>query len=272
MANGKRLSAWVLFLGLALATACCPAQVSIADSAISLGMITAGYGGYMPGGDLARRFGLQHTFGMDVGFKHRSNFYFTVGATYLFGDKVKEQDMLDGLAFFHQWPTTDGRTYVNYGFIDENGNPHQPTFSERGFTGSLRFGKIFPALHIGKNSNPNTGFFLETGVQFLHHKIHIKFPSEALPLAQPDFLAGYDRLTNGFGPVLSAGYRFFGNRRYVCFMLAVDAGLHFTRNRRGFNWDTNEFDTEVRQDAILGIRAHWVVPFYRIAPERFYYY
>ena len=55
MANGKRLTAGVLFLGLALATACCPAQVSIADSAISLGMVTAGYGGYMPGGDLARR-------------------------------------------------------------------------------------------------------------------------------------------------------------------------------------------------------------------------
>lgn len=248
------------------------AQVSIADSAISLGMLSVGYNGYFPGGDLARRFGLQHSFGGDIGFKHRSNFYVTLGAAYLFGENVKEQNMLDGLAFFHVWNTTDGTQYVNYGFVDENGNTHQPVFTERGLLASVRFGKVFPALAIGKRANPNSGFFLEGGLQFLHHKIHIKFPSEALPLAKPDYLAGYDRLTNGFGPTLSAGYRFFGNRRYVCFMIALDAGLHFTRNRRGFNWDTNQYDTAVRHDALLGIRAHWVVPFYRLAPEGYYYY
>lgn len=260
-----------------LALAACTAgglngQVSIADSAISLGYVSIAYGGFFPGNVLAERFGYLNHVGTELGYKHKSNFYVQGDGGFLFTDRVKEVGLIDALGFSYLFVDSNGEGTLDAGFIDGNGLVHGVRYTARGGTAALRVGYNFGKLMHGKRTNPNTGLFVDFGGQWLRHKIQIIVPSEEIPWNDKDFLRGYDRMTQGLGITQRVGYRFYGNKRYINFFVAAEFSQNWTRSARAINYDTNTVDDAPRLDILTGFRAGWCLPLYKVAPEKSYYY
>ncbi|MCZ2355332.1 MAG: hypothetical protein LC115_01380 [Bacteroidia bacterium] len=233
------------------------AQVSIRDSTISLVMVSPVYCGYLPGGDMLNRFGYTSVVGLEAGYKHRSNFYATITAGFLFGETVKERTLFKDLV------TSAGL------LINQNGNLTSVGVQERGTIIPLRFGKIWPIHLITKN--PNSGVYTEVGVQFLEHYIHI-LTDKNVPMLVGKYLKGYDRLTSGSGVLVSAGYRFFGNRRAINFLVGFDFSYNQTKARRPYDFDLKQYSSQIRKDILYGFRLGWTVPLYKQAPEKQYFF
>jgi hypothetical protein len=46
----------------------------------------------------------------------------------------------------------------------------------------------------------------------------------------------------------------------------------WTKNRRGFNFDTGKEDNEMRLDIMTGFKAAWILPLYKKVPDAHYFY
>ncbi|MFO0484960.1 MAG: hypothetical protein ACK51A_04790 [Sphingobacteriia bacterium] len=249
------------------------AQKSIADSSISFFTLSPYYQANWSAGTLADRFGFHSGLGAQVGYKHKLNFYFTLGAHALFGNVVYERGIIADLGYTYSWTDGDGSTQRTGGWIDgQFGAVERPSLFMRGYAIPLRVGYIFNQLRLGKQ-NPNCGLFVETGLQFIQHKILITTPTNAdMPYLSSELKKGYDRLTNGLGTLASVGYQFYGNRRFINFFIALDAAFNVTQNRRSYNYDTGLQDNRSRSDVQYGARIGWTLPIYGTAPEKYYYY
>ncbi|MCS7085320.1 MAG: hypothetical protein RMM53_10985, partial [Bacteroidia bacterium] len=259
-------------LVIALNVAPTDAQVSIADSSIAFVMPAVSYGGAFPLGRLAQRFGYLSLFTLECGFKFKSHWTLTASGAYLFTDLVRETQIFNHLAFYKNVSNPDGTISTLVFWPDNSGAGYVPTFQGRGFVLALKAGKIFPAFRLPRN-NPNCGVAVELGVQFVEHRIFVGLPLGREPNnVTGEYAKGYDRLTNGLGPIVTLGYRFFGNNRLINFFLGAEAACHFTRNRRKINYDLNALDEGLRSDVWVAFRFAWCIPLYRVAPEKFYYY
>lgn len=245
------------------------AQKSIRDSTISLVMIDVSYGGYFPSGDFAKRFGYSSLLGGSVGYKFKNNIYVTLGANFLFGDQIKENSILKGVSHYNTYIDGSGLLAQDAGWIDRNGEVVIPSLAERGITIPLRIGKILPVFRP-KKFNPNTGFYVETGAQWIQHSLSISAPTTA-PYLSGDYEKGYDRLTQGLGILGSVGFRYFGSNRFFNFFVSFDYQHNFTRNMR-YNFDLKKEDTTLRNDILTGFRFGWTIPLYKEAPDGYYYY
>jgi len=235
------------------------AQKSVADSAIAMFMPTVVYSGYGTAGTMAERFGYTSLAGADLGFKLRNNWYASLGGYFMFGDQVRENPI-------------DPNFLTQFGLlITEDGEVSSFRLDQRGYTIPLRLGKIFHSVAL-PNTNPNSGLYVETGVQFIEHQISLSAQLDRIPYLSGDRAKGYDRLTNGLGVLFGIGYRHFSNNRFTNFVVGFDMSLNFTQNRRTVNYDTGLADTRSRVDMLVGFRVGWVLPVYKQAPEKFYYY
>jgi hypothetical protein len=240
------------------------AQKSIQDSTIQFFFVQAGYKGYMPGADFAKRFGFTSLVGAEVGYKFKNNFYFGIGAFFLFGENVREMQHLNHLAA--------PLPYGTIGFIANDGSLFLPIFEQRGWAVPIHCGYIFKRFPF-RNTNPNSGLYLELGAQWLTHQIIINTPSEVdAPYLKGAYRKGYDRLTSGWGGNQSIGYRYFGNKRFVNFFIGLEISQNFTRNQRAINFDTGKADNQIRSELLYGFKVGWILPLYKVAPDKFYYY
>lgn len=232
------------------------AQVNIADSTISLWMLQVGYKGFLPGGDMASRYGFTSTAGLTVGYKWASGYYVTAGAHSLFGGKIKEDSIL--------------RNITIEGFlIDNEGNFVAPRPSETGFIVPFSVGKIF---QTGFAPNKNSGIYAEIGGQFIQHRVWFNIPRNRVPALTKEYQKGYDRLTNGVGITQSIGYRNFSNNSFYNFSIGLDFSQNFTQNRRAMDFDTGQKDTRKRIDLLFGISINWIFPIYKQADDKVHYY
>ncbi len=230
-------------------------QKNIRDSSLVFPMIGATGAWMIPGGDLADRFGNNFTIGGVFQLKTRNNLVVGLDGQFLFGNKVKENTILDSLI------TGQG------GIISAQGEFADVVLYQRGFKFEVKAGKIFPVL----GPNRNSGLFTSLGAGILQHKIRIENTGSSIPSIEKDYKKGYDRLTNGFCYTLFAGYMNFSNNRLVNFYAGFEFTQAFTVNRRSFNFDTREQDQKQRKDMLFGIRAGWVIPIYKRAPKDYYY-
>ena len=115
------------------------AQLNIRDSLISAPMLITSYAYQIPGGDISSRFGGNSNVGIDFLYKTKSNWLFGADWQYMFGGKVKEQ-ILNGLI------TEQG--YI----IGSDGLPADINITQRGYSSTLKFGKLFPIIGPNKNS------------------------------------------------------------------------------------------------------------------------
>lgn len=232
------------------------AQKSINDSSITFSFIGINYAYHIAGGDIAKRFGNNSALGGTFSVKLKNQWTFSADGQFIFGNKIKEDDILKGIS------TSDNKIIaVDGGYADVR-------LYERGYHFSLNFGRIFTF----KKPNPNSGIWITAGVGFLQHKIRIENSGNNVPELTKAYAKGYDRLTNGFELREFIGYLYFGRKKLINFYAGFEFIQGFTQNRRDYNFDTKTHDSQNRLDLLNGFRVGWILPFYKRAPERFYLY
>ena len=258
---------WVAFAGLLALLVALPtgasAQKSIRDSVISFAFVNVGYEAMMPGGDMADRFGFTNGIGLEAGCKFSNNFYLYTGAKFLFGNDVKER-VAQNVTFVEQYNGVD-HTFA----IGVDGRAYRVLFFERGLSVPLMVGKVIP---LTPKANPNSGLYVEGGLQFLEHSIRIENQGNKVPNLSGDWRKGYDRLTNGIGFAEGVGYKFISRSRYVNFTAGVHAMQVFTQGRRSFLYDTGAPDDSRRMDMLFGVKLGWSLLIYQEVPSKEYYY
>ena len=232
------------------------AQVSIKDSSISMSLIGFSYGYQRPGGNLAQRFFSNSNVGGAFFYKTKSNWLFGADGYYMFRDTIKESDILKSIE------TDDGN------IIDGNGIYAIIYLQERGFDISGKVGKLFPLW----GPNQNSGFVIMAGPGMLLHKIRIENPDNTAPQIQGEYKKGYDRLTDGISANEFIGYMYIGNKRMMTFYAGFDFTQAWTQDRRGYNFDLQGPDNTHRFDVLSGIKIGWIIPIYKIAPDKYYYH
>ncbi|MEO5571864.1 MAG: hypothetical protein ABIT08_13295 [Bacteroidia bacterium] len=230
-------------------------QGSIRDSAIAMHILGVGYCYQFPGGDMADRYGNSSMAELNYSYKLKNNFIFSLNGGYLFGNDLKEDSIFDGIA------NEEGLILGN------NGQYADIRLFERGYHVSLTFGKLFTF----KKPNPNSGIVLMAGPGFMQHKIKIETVENTVPQLDQEYKKGYDRLTNGIEMHESITYNYFGNHYLVNFYCGFEFIQAFTQNRRDYNFDTMMRDDKKRVDLLFGIRAGWMLPIYRKAPNKYYF-
>jgi hypothetical protein len=232
------------------------AQVSVKDSSISTPLIGFTYGIHLPGGDLAKRFGPNSDVALSYMHKTKKNWIYTGQMSYLFGKQVKENTILDSIR--------DSNGQV----INQNGNYADVRLYQRGFNIYAGAGRLFPMF----GPNPNSGILVMGGVGLLQHKIRIEDIGNQSPQLAGDYKKGYDRLTNGISVNEFIGYLYLSNKRLVNFYAGFDLTQAFTQSRRSWDYDLMRKDETKRTDLLWGVRAGWVLPLYKRAENKFYYF
>lgn len=249
----KKLILVAVFQTIYVFTFC---QWQVRDSSLFNPHVTVGYGFSLPGADLANRFGNNGS--LEVGFhiKNKKNWYYGVQFNYLFGNKVREPNLMSNLL------TARGE------ILDEQGQIATLFIQQRGFNVFFQLGKVLPVFGPNKNS----GLLVTGGVGLLQHKIRLEHQEAIITQLEGEYLKGYDRLTNGLSIHQFVGYYHLSNNRLVNFYIGVQATEAFTQSRRDWNFDTQTRDTANRLDMLFGLRAGWVLNLYERAPNDYYIY
>lgn len=223
---------------------------------IDIWMFKIGGGAYLPGGDLGDRFGPNGMAGGGLHYKTGTNWIFGADADFIFGGTVVEEDILTHLE-------TEGG-YL----IGTDGTLFQPEMDQRGYRINLTVGKILPVWQ----ANTNSGLMISASTGFLQHKIRYYIQQEnQLPQLNDDFKKGYDRLTNGLSFTEMVGYHFMADEKLINFNIGLEFTQAFTKNRRDWNIDQMAKDDRARIDLMFGVRANWILPFYKPRPPEYYY-
>ena len=215
------------------------------------------YAFQFPAMNLSERFGYNNNVGL--GFEYitdENNLIFGIKTGYLFGSEVKI-DVLSGLR-------------TEEGFIIGNDRAIADIqLRQRGFYMGAMVGKLFSL----SEKEPRSGLRLTLGAGLLQHKIRIQDdPVRAVAALAPEYKKGYDRLSNGLAFNGFLGYQMLSIDGRLNFFAGVEACYSSTQNRRSFNFDTRSRDERVYNDALIGIRAGWILPFYVGKSARAIYY
>jgi hypothetical protein len=210
-----------------------------------------------PAADMKQRFGNCSAVGPGMKFKVKKNFIVGLEGHFLFGGKVKDDQILNAV-------TTREQRYL----IGTEGVFENYTFSERGFHVKAEVGKIIAF----KKPNVNSGIYVAMGMGMLQHKIRIEVDEGKVPYLDKEYKKGYDRLSNGFALSQFIGYRYFSQYRFLNFFFGMEFIEAFTKNRRTWNFDTNSASPGSRFDMLYGFKAGLVIPVYRKQTEKYYYY
>lgn len=245
-----------LFLLLAAlhAWAPCRAQHGIRDTSLVVVPITLSYAYQVPQGDMAIRFGANSSMGLAAGVKFRSNYYIGAEGSFIFGNKVKDDDMLNQLIM------------DNGVIVDQDGQPAGVLLFQRGWSAMLTVGRLMPVF----GPNPNSGLFLKLGGGYLRHKVRIETQNNVVPALEGEYQKGYDRLTAGPAGLFFMGYQHLGNRRLVNFLVGFEVVIGSTEGLRPYNFDTGRSDEGRRFDGLHGLRFGWTLPLYRAVDDRLF--
>lgn len=232
------------------------AQEDITENRIRIPMINLNGGGYLPGADLANRFGANSMFGLSFQLKSNKNFYWGIEGRALAGSNVKEDDILDII------------TADSIDIIDVNGHTANIRFWQRGAQSQFVYGKIFPFF----SPNENSGIFFQTGLGYIYHKIRIEDIGNQSPQLNADLHKGYDRLCMGFTTSQCIGYRYFSNNHKINFFVGLEFIQAFTQDVRMYDYNAQTSYEDKRLDLLNGIKFGWTFPLYKKSDNQYYYY
>jgi hypothetical protein len=217
-------------------------------------LVSIHFGGHVPAGDLAERFGPDLNLGASFLFKTKLNWLFGVESNYFFGRNVKEDVLM-------QLKNSDGA------ITDNEGYPADLRVTERGLGIHVTGGKIFNIL----SPNPNSGLMVSVGGGYLQSKIKLYDAQRKIAAVKGELAYGYDRLSNGLSLTQFVGYLFLSDNRLLNLYFGMEAYQAFTSSVRKLNYDTGLPDTKKRLDMLYGLRFGWILPLYKKKPNEFYY-
>ncbi|MCW3125957.1 MAG: hypothetical protein JWO03_1615 [Bacteroidetes bacterium] len=209
------------------------------------------YSALFPVGELSNRFGFCNNIGLSVSYKMNHNWLLGVEGAYLFGSKVKENQILAPVS------TSTGQ------FIQSSGQLGDIGLELSGFELAIRAGKVFSL----SKKHPNSGIMLTLAPGFMQHKIWIRATKDSYPQFNTDYKTGYDRLTNGAMISGYLGYLYLERKKFLSFYGGVEYTVGFTQNRRAWNFfdqsgNPGGPDTHQRIDMMIGIKVGWVIPIF----------
>jgi len=220
-----------------------PAQ-SIKDTTLQLHMFSFHVSSHLPTGDIASRYGFNMGVGGSYWLKTKSNWLLGADFTYIFGNKFKEDSILNGLK--------DHSGYL----ITTNGEQMYPTISERGFYVGLRVGKLFPVI----GPNPNSGLVITASAGLLQYKTFFRLEENSIPIIMDDYVKMLDYLTNGFAMNQFIGYLHLDSEQPINFYAGFEFHQAWTMCRRDWLYNLHGPDNKLRHDFLFGIRLGWIFP------------
>lgn len=209
-------------------------------------LLSVNYNYELPLADLAQRFGNSSRIGVALLRRTKNNFTYGLEAQYLFGNRVKEDSLLQNLF------TDDGNLVGNSGY---NANIR---FGQQGLSAALVIGKIFPL----KSTQPNKGIWVNITAGYLWHQIGFRDRQNDMPQLTGDYKKGYDRLSGGLATSVHLAYVYLSDNKRINFHIGPIFTLANTRSLRKYNYDTRTADTQSRRDMLVGIKLGWMLPFY----------
>lgn len=229
---------------------------NIADSSLTAPHFEVAFGGLVPQGDLAERFGAGGEVSVGLHVKSASRLYYGVSARFGFGASVTEPSLLANLL------SPQGE------LIDNEGQVALITISGRSgrFTGDV--GYLFPAR--GRRANANSGWLLKVGVGSYHHRIHFENTENRITQLEQPYLSGYDRLAWGWCVEPFVGYWHMSPMKRVNWFAGVSALGARTWPQRPMNFDDGSVEKHPRFDAGVALTAGWILHMYHRAPAVFW--
>ena len=221
-------------------------------------MVGISYAFQLPQGDLKNRFGFNSSAGIHFMNKTKKNWIWGIDWTFTFSP---QSQVKEAVSLFDSINTENGN------IIDANGEYTTILYYERGWTSSVKFGRLFPVLSPNKNS----GFCLITGLGYMQHKIRIEDKYNRAPQLAKEYKKGYDKLSSGLMISEFIGYLFLGNNRFLNFYAGMEIMVGFTKSRRSFDFDLMMQDNRQRTDIYWGPRVGFILPLYKRLPDEFYY-
>ncbi len=251
-----RNKAYLTIALLTMLQASIKAQVNVRDSATQGMIFGIGAGYYVPGGQMAERFGNNGDVSFDVWYKTKNNYLFGIGGSFLFGNDVKVENSM--------FRPLEGQRGLMF---DLNGNFGEYKVLQRGFIATAGVGKIFNQL--GHNRNSGLVLFLNGG--YVQHRIRIENNGQNMPQINEPYYKGYDQLSGGLALRQFIGYLHSGNRRTINFLIGFDFLQGFTEDFRGYNYVTGSSPSDIQNDFINGVRFIWFLPVYDKNNQQYYY-
>ena len=213
-------------------------------------LIDFSYGIHIPFADMAENFKYNFSLAGKVQYILSNNIIFGLVGDYQFADDIKT-DVVSNLRDIEGF------------LIDRFGQLADVQLGQRGFFlgGSISY--LIPIFKEHKRSGIEVRF--EGGYQ--QHWVRIEVVGGEVFALSGDYKKGYDRMTSGFAMRQYIGYRHLDKNRLLNFFAGFDIMEAFTRNRRGFNFDTMQEDNKDRIDILLGFRIGVTLPVYIYTPE-----
>jgi hypothetical protein len=204
-------------------------------------------GGQLAAADLASRFGLSQSVGAGIEYIALPKGWLVRFDWQLYFSRNVKEDVLATLR------TPEGN------ILGDIGTYASVQTRQRGFFTGINIGKLWT---LADNGNRIYGLRTTVGAGYLQHKIRIQDNNKSAPQVAPPYSAGYDRLTSGPALTQSIGFQVVSRDKRLNGFIALECTEGFTRNRRGFNYDTRKADTAQRLDILYGIRAGWSIILY----------
>lgn len=229
----------------------------VKDTAVGTFLVRASYVAQIPVGDYADRFGFTNHIGGSFAYKTSSNWLFSLGGHYIFGNNVVGKDSL-----------LSELLNSNNLIIGNGGEQAYVDISQQGYSFEFTVGKIFPWA----SPNPNSGFMFTLGGGFMEHWIRYNAEGDDVPQLVGDYHKGYDRLTNGIFIKEFIGYHYQGSTRLLNFYGGFEFTQGFTGNRRSYDIPTMGVINDTYNDFLFGIKFGWMMPFYKRNQNEYYEY
>lgn len=147
--------------------------------------------------------------------------------------------------------------------IDRFGELSDVQLGQRGFFLGASISYLIPMFKKYKRSGIEVRF--EAGYQ--QHWVRIEVLGAEVYGLSDEYKRGYDRMTSGPAIRQYIGYRHLDKNRLLNFFGGFDLMQAFTKNRRGFNFDTGQADTSNRIDMLVGFRVGLTIPLYIYTAE-----
>lgn len=208
-------------------------------------MVDVAYGMSLPEGDLAEYFVYNLSLGGKVQYLLPNNWMVGITGDYHFSDDIKK-DVISNLR------VADGS------IIDKFGSYSDAALGQRGFYLGGTVGYLLPVLKTTKRS----GIEFRFSGGYLQHWVDIEvIGSEVFALAD-NYKKGYDRMSSGVAFAEYIGYRHLDKGGLLNFFGGFEFTQGVTKNRRGFNYDTQQEDTNTKFDMLIGFKVGLSIPFY----------
>lgn len=214
-------------------------------------LVDFSYGVHMPFADMAENYIYNFSLGGKIQYILSNNLAFGLVGDFQFVDGDVRTDVLSSLR--------EPEGFI----IDRFGQLTDAQLGQRGFFLGASVSYLIPVFKKYKRSGIEVRF--EGGYQ--QHWMRIEILGGEVFGLTGDYKNGYDRMTTGFAMRQYIGYRHLDKNRLLNFFGGFDIMEAFTKNRRGYNFDTMQADTKDRIDILLGFRIGITLPIYIYTPE-----